>query len=476
MTRCFVFVLCFAACLWVSVWETHAAERPNIILIMADDMGWGDPGFQGNKIIKTPHLDKMSREGLVFNRFYAAAPVCSPTRGACLTGRHPYRYGIYTANRGHLRRGEITLAEVLKQAGYTTGHFGKWHLGTMTPDYSGKGRGRNPKQNYCTPSMSGFDEWFSTEFAVATWDPYDPANSHIKRGKKGDPRALYWHNGKNVKKPLDGCDSKIIMDQAIPFIEKAAKDKTPFFSVIWFHAPHAPVVGGPRYRAMYPKASENEQHYYATVTALDEQIGRLRAKLRKLGIADDTMIWFCSDNGPEGNPGPRGRFQGTAGILRGRKRSLYEGGIRVPAILVWPSRLKKARRTDVPCVTSDYFPTVLAALGKQIPKGRPFDGINLLPLLDGKMKSRPKPIGFQSGKQAAWNDNRYVLIHNQGKKRNRSDNGKVAVAEFELYDVVNDPGQTKNIADQHPQIVTRMKKSLQEWVTSCRNSDNGKDY
>ncbi len=478
MNRRLVFVvLCCVACLWVSFKadRAQASAKPNIILLMADDMGWGDPGYQGNKIIKTPHLDKMSRGGVVFNRFYAAAPVCSPTRGSCLTGRHPYRYGIYTANSGHLRRQESTLAEVLKQAGYATGHFGKWHLGTLSPDYSGKGKRRNPKKNYCTPGMSGFDEWFSTEFAVATWDPYDPANSHIKR-KKGDTRALYWHNGRNVKQKLEGCDSKIIMDRAIPFIEKAAKKKTPFFTVIWFHAPHAPVVGGPNYRKIYSKYPEAKQHYYATITALDDQIGRLRAKLQELGVAEDTIIWFCSDNGPEGNPGPRGRFWGTAGILRGRKRSLYEGGIRVPAILVWPSRIKKGRKTNVPCVTSDYFPTILALLGKDNPKGRPNDGINLLPLLDEKMKSRPKPIGFQSGRQSAWNDNQYVLVHNQGKKRHRSDNGKVPVATYELYDVVEDPGQTKNIAQQHPQVVNRMKVSLQRWVASCRRSEAGKDY
>ena len=161
--------------------KTKRPDKPNIILCMADDMGWGDPGFNGNKIIKTGNLDAMAKAAMRFTRFYSGAPVCSPTRGSCLTGRHPYRYGIFSANVGHIRRKEITLAEALKTQGYTTGHFGKWHLGTLLPDYSGKGPRRKPKENYMTPAMSGFDEWFSTEYAVATWDPYNPAVFHGKK-------------------------------------------------------------------------------------------------------------------------------------------------------------------------------------------------------------------------------------------------------------------------------------------------------
>jgi len=200
--------------------QTKSANKPNIILCMADDLGWGDPGFNGNSTIKTPHLDRMAQAGMRFTRFYSGAPVCSPTRGSCLTGRHPYRYGIFFANSGHVRKEEITLAEALKSQGYTTGHFGKWHLGTLLPDYSGKGPGRKPRENYMTPAMSGFDEWFSTEYAVATWDPYDPVVFHGKK-KDYDVRALYWHNGKNITEGLKGDDSRIIMDRAIPFIRKS---------------------------------------------------------------------------------------------------------------------------------------------------------------------------------------------------------------------------------------------------------------
>ena len=453
----------------------YAAERPNVILVMADDMGWGDTGYNGNRIIKTSNLDRTSREGIRFDRFHAGSSVCSPTRGSCLTGRHPYRYGVYTANRGHLRDEEICLAEVLKQHGYATGHFGKWHLGTLTPDYSGKGPGRKPRENYSTPGINGFDQWFSTEFAVATWDPYDPANSHLGT-RKYDVRALYWHNGQNVKGPLTGCDSKIIMDRAIPFIEGAVAVGKRFFAVIWFHAPHAPVVGGPPYRALYAEYEEDKQHFYAVVTALDEQVGRLRSRLRELGVERNTMLWFCSDNGPEGNPTPKGRYQGSAGPFRGRKRSLYEGGVRVPGLLVWPAVVQQPRTVDVPCVTSDYFPTVLDVLGLKVSADRPHDGISLLPLIEGRMTERPKAIAFQFGAQASLTDNRYKLVHNAGKGRPRSDNGTVPTAEYELYDLINDPSEMQNIADRVPDIVARMKETLLQWQASCQASEEGNDY
>jgi len=444
--------------------KTKATGKPNIILCMADDMGWGDPGFNGNQIIKTGNLDAMAKTAMRFTRFYSGAPVCSPTRGSCLTGRHPYRYGIFFANVGHILKEEFTLAEALKTQGYTTGHFGKWHLGTLLPDYSGKGPRRKPKENYMTPGMSGFDEWFSTEYAVATWDPYNPAVFHGKK-KEYDVRALYWHNGKNITEGLKGDDSRIIMDRAVPFIQKAAKNKKPFLAVIWFHAPHAPVVAGPKYREMYSQYSEDEQHYYGCITALDEQVGRLRSQLRELGIADNTMLWFCSDNGPEGKDGKQGRHRGSAGPFRGRKRSLFEGGVRVPALLEWPTHIKGGQATNIPCSTSDYFPTILDVLGFKM-KGQPepIDGVSLLSLIKGKMIRRPVPIGFESANQVSLTDNRYkIYSSNKGKT-------------YMLFDLLEDPGETKDLAAEKPQILQSMKTTLVKWRKSCQDSLAGKDY
>ncbi len=454
------------------------AAKPNIILCMADDLGWGDVGFNGNETVITPELDRMAKAGMRFERFYAAAPVCSPTRGSVLTGRHPSRYGIPTANQGHLKRDEITLAEVLRDHGYATGHFGKWHLGTLAPDYSGK-KGRNPEKNYMTPGMSGFDEWFSTEYSVSTWNPYDPKNAH---NGITDPRVLFFHNGRSIEdgpaEGLVGDTAQMVMDKALPFIEDATKEDEPFFAVIWFHAPHLPVVGGPEFLAMYPDLYENTQHYYAVITAVDRQMGRLRNALREFGVAEETMLWFAADNGPEGNPGKKGRSQGTAEPFRGRKRSLYEGGVRVPGLLEWPEKVVAGSKTSVSAVTSDYFATVLDVLGYTLPeeKRRPYDGVSLVPLIEGNATRRLFPIGFQGHGMATLNDNRFKLVHNPGKKRLKSDNGTAPVVEWELYDLDNDPSESKNIIDKHATIAAEMRKQLEEWQESCEASNRGEDY
>ncbi|MHC4507427.1 MAG: sulfatase family protein, partial [Planctomycetota bacterium] len=364
------------------------AGKPNIILCMADDLGWGDTGFNGNSIIKTPNLDAMARAGMRFTRFYSGAPVCSPTRGSCLTGRHPYRYGIFFANAGHTREEEITLAEALKTQGYATGHFGKWHMGTLTTKEKDSNRG-GPRgaKHYSPPWENGFDVCFSTEAKVPTWDPMKSPNTDKAYG------TYYWRqDGTKETENLQGDDSRVIMDRAVPFIREAVEAGESFFAVVWFHTPHLPVLAGPQYRRMYSQYSEDEQHYYGCITAMDEQMGRLRRELRGLGVADNTMVWFCSDNGPEGKDGKSGRTRGSAGPFRGRKRSLFEGGVRVPGLLEWPARVKAGRTTDLPCSTSDYFPTVLDVLGFSM-KGQPepIDGVSLLPLIEGRMTKRPTP-------------------------------------------------------------------------------------
>ncbi len=444
-----------------------AASRPNIILMMADDLGWGDPGFNGNRIIKTPHLDAMAKAGLRFDRFYSGAPVCSPTRGSVLTGRHPYRYGIWTANEGHLRKEEISLPEVLKAQGYTTGHYGKWHLGTLTPNFSGKGAGRDAAKNFMTPAMKGSDDWFATEYGVRLWDPFTDAAANP-----------YYHNGNLETENLAGDDSRVLMDRAIPFIRKAAAAQTPFLAVIWFHAPHEPVVAGPEYLQMYPGLSEGEQHYYGCITALDEQVGRLRQELRALGVADNTMVWFTSDNGPEGNTGDAGRQRGSAGGLRGRKRSLWEGGVRVPGVLEWPARIMPGTITTVPCSTLDYFPTTLEVLGFRM-KGQPepIDGVSLVPLFEGKMTERPVPIPFETiggtGSNNSRGSPRLALVDNRYKFLTDMDGSTKTDL---LFDLLADRGETKNLAAERADLAQAMKAKLAAFRESCKRSFAGKDY
>ena len=428
----------------------HKPEKPNLILMMADDLGWGDVGFNGGKIIKTPSLDAMAAAGLKFDRFYAQSAVCSPTRGSCLTGRHPFRYGIYGANVGHLNKNENTLAEFLKQNGYRTGHFGKWHLGTLSPDFSGKAN-RNPKKNYMPPSAAGFDEWFSTEYAVATWNPYDPANSHTRK-HAGDPRILYWQNGTNVTKPQSGDDSRIIMDRVIPFIDDAEETGQPFFAVVWFHAPHKPVVASPQHRAPYSDHPETAQHYYGCISAMDEQIGRLRKHLKEREISENTILCFCSDNGPEGRKAGEGTSWGQTSGLRGRKRSLYEGGIRVPAVIEWPQRIKPGSESKKPFVTSDYFPTMVEILDGDAGLIRNCDGMSMVRLFDG-IDRRNKGIGFRDRKRWVWMNDRYKILVG-------------ANDESELYDLQNDRSERKNLADKNARVLESLRAELTQWQES----------
>ncbi len=421
------------------------ATQPNIILAMADDQGWGDTGFNGHKVLKTPNLDKMSRAGLRFTRFYSGAPVCSPTRGSCLTGRHPYRYGIFFANANNgdgpskyaLRPEEVTLAEALKTRGYTTAHFGKWHLG----DFTGEKKS--------SPGDNGFDEWFSTVRKVQTVDP-----------------AGYWENGAPVREKLTGDDSRIIMDRALGFIGRARK---PFLAVIWFHTPHEPVRALPEYRAKFASYSEKEQHFWGAITALDEQMGRLRRELRRLGIHRNTMLWYASDNGPEGDQqGPQ--WPGAAGPWRGRKRSLFEGGIRVPGLLEWPDRVKPGV-TDVMCSTSDYYPTVLDALGFRAEKqAEPVDGISLLPLIEGRMRERPLPVAFETMGSTRGSP-KLALIENRYKLLTSLDD-----SEEMLFDLAADPGETRNLLASTPDRAGAMRDRLRAWRASCARSLEGKDY
>lgn len=436
--------------------------RPNIVLVMADDLGWGDVGFNGNTIIKTPALDEMAANAVQFTRFYAASPVCSPTRGSCLTGRNAERYGIHFANVGHMEQREITLAEVLRQEGYTTGHFGKWHLGTLTQTTSDGHRGGREKfkAEYSPPWDNGFDVCFSTEQAVPTWDPM----------KEQTIPTRYWEgNGVFATENLDGDDSRVIMDRALPFISGAVRNKKPFLSVIWFHAPHTPVVAGPEYLALYPDNDENRRHYYGCITAMDEQIGRLRRHLRTLGIAENTLVFFVSDNGPAGEGGgilqhPGQRQQGSSGLFRGRKGSLYEGGLRVPALLEWPARFREHRKVRTAICTSDYFPTILSAVGHNSRSALPpSDGLNIFDLIRVGNIERPRPIAFKSYQQVALIDNRYKIYSADG-------------TQYELYDLANDPYETADISTLHPEIVESMKTTLDQQILSYQRSAEGADY
>ena len=304
-----LFILLFIAL--AALARPLADKRPNFILCMADDQGWGDTGYNGHPLLKTPVMDEMARTGLRFDRFYAAAAVCSPTRGSVMTGRHPNRFGCFAW--GHtLRPQEITIAEALKKAGYTTGHFGKWHIGSVRADGT------------ASPGNSGFDEWFSS--------PNFYENN-----------PLFSHNGKVIE--TKGESSDVTAGLAMDWIGKVAKGKKPFLAVVWFGNPHSPHVAVDKFKKMYSDQPDGVAHFFGEITAMDAALGKMRSGLRKLGIADNTVLWYCSDNGS--------LPKGSSGGLRARKGSLYEGGIRVPAVLEWPARVKANRITDINANTSE---------------------------------------------------------------------------------------------------------------------------
>ena len=444
-----------------------ANSLPNMIFLMTDDQGWGDVAYNGHPKIKTPNLDAMAKAGIRFDRFYAGASVCSPTRASCLTGRCNWRVNINTplrADEGHLPQEEITLPEALKEKGYATGHFGKWHLGGFNTKMA-----KGPL-HVMPPWKAGFEECFSTFNVLVTHDPY------AKLGKHGI-EGSYWHNGRNIpleegqKDPtLRGDDAAIVMNKSIAFIRRQAAAGKPFLAVIWFHNVHTPLGKNPKLMKQYADFEFQEQVYYSNITAVDTQVGVLRKELRKLGVAENTMVWFTSDNGPNlkgkknvmYGKAQGGRFNytpiGSSGAYRGWKRDCYEGGLRMPGILEWPAKVKKPFATDIPTVTSDYFPTALDAAGIPLPADREYDGISLMPLIEGRMDARKGAIGFHCRGMQAWTETRYKIVRTLAKKKPSS--------QWELYDLLADPFEEKDLAKQRPEIVARMAKDFLAWAKS----------
>jgi arylsulfatase A-like enzyme len=368
---------------------------------MADDLGYGDVGFNGNEIVRTPHLDAMSRDGLRFTRFYSVGPVCSPTRACVQTGRHCMRMGMINVNIGKLPAGEITLPMVAKSKGYVTGHFGKWHLGTLTKDAEKGGPGNRHAQRFAPPWERGYDITFGTYTNIATWNPLDETGLRIPKH-----RAHFWSNGVEVKENWKGSSEKIIMDRAIRFVRDSAVKKTPFLTTIWFYGPHSPTRAGKELRDLYPDQSLGRQHYLGSITSVDREIGRLRRALEEAGARENTIVLFCSDNGPEGpgNPPPTydpytGVYYGETGGFKGRKRYLYNGGVCVPAFALWPGVIEAGRTVEEPVCALDYLPTLCELLAYEMPDDRPIDGVSILPLLRGEDWAADRFIPFASDMQ-----------------------------------------------------------------------------
>ncbi len=415
-----------------SVSTLSRAETPNIVLVMSDDQGWGQVGYMGHSRLKTPNLDEMAKNGLRFDRFYAGASNCSPSRATVLTGRSNDRTGVQ--NHGFpLRLQEKTVAQALADAGYATGHFGKWHLnGLRGPGVPILGEDTH------SPGAFGFQHWLSvTNF-------FD-RNPILSRGGEFEEFA--------------GDSSEVVIDEALKFIrEKSAADQA-VFAVVWYGTPHDPMVASEEDKAPFADLPEVYANQLGELVAMDRSIGTLRKGLRDIGIADNTLFWFCSDNG--GLP----KFPvETVGGLRGSKNTMYEGGLRVPGIIEWPAKIKEGRQTSFPAGTVDMFPTIAEVVG--LPDSsmlQPQDGISLVPLIKGEVEEdRPTPLRFR-------HDGRGVLINNNLKYLTLK-------GEEMLFDLVADPDESEDLSNSKPKIFAKMKSEYEAWNTTVESSVAGKDY
>lgn len=479
---------------------SHAADKPNIVLLMGDDHGWEETGYNGHPHVRTPVLDEIAVTGMRFNHFYAAHPSCSPTRASFLTGRHPNRMGTF-APGWSFRPEEITIAHVLSKAGYRCGHFGKWHVGAVK------------KESPVSPGAMGFHEWVSH-------DNFFELNPSLSRN--GGPPKVF-----------KGESSEVVIDEAIRFIDGAKQSERPFLTVVWFGSPHEPYSGRPDDLALYDdlpakytkkvNLTSNEtggpttrpqgevlRERYAEITAMDRAIGKLRKYLATHKLRDNTLLFYCGDNGTSAD--------GALGMPhRGVKAQVYEGGILVPGLIEWPARIPQPRISAVRACTSDLLPTICSLAAQPLPN-RTLDGVDLTTALDGKMTERPTPLGFWEFNTARFSETKpkpYIapelqqgttpLVKLMGGKATRdftnwhhpaiteSDylgpraiidgrfkfviheqkNGSV---KRELFDLAADPAEKTNLHDQQAALAENLANKLHEWQRSVLNSVTGADY
>ncbi|MDG1173325.1 MAG: arylsulfatase [Opitutales bacterium] len=402
-------------------------QRPNVVIVITDDQGYGDLGCTGNPIIKTPAIDQLANES-VWLTDYHVAPTCSPTRAALMSGHWTNRTGAWHTimGRSMLREDEGTLGDFFKGAGYQTGMFGKWHLGDNFP-YRPEDRGFNEVYRHGGGGVGQTPD---------VWD-----NSYFDGG--------YFHNGEIV--PAKGFCTDVFFEQANRFITKCAKRRLPFLAYVSTNAPHGPFHCPQKYMNLYEGQSPTIQAFYGMITNIDENVGKTRKLLKDLGVYEDTIFIFTTDNGTA-----RGRTVFNAG-MRGQKGSEYDGGHRVPLFLHWPrADMAEERKIDVLCHAVDLAPTLLDLIGAQKPKGYQFDGISIKPVLGGK-----KPASWPN--RMLVTDSQRVRDPIKWKQSSVMSQGWRLVNGKELYHIDSDPGQENNLAGKHPERVAEMRAFYDEW-------------
>jgi arylsulfatase A len=420
--------------------STGKAAQPNIIVLLCDDLGYGDLGCFANPSIHTPHLDQLARDGVKFTDCYSASPVCSPSRAGLMTGRNPNRLGIrdwIPPQSGiFMRPSEITVAQLLKKAGYRTLHAGKWHLNSRT---DGSER---------TPGEAGFDHWLYTQ--------NNAAPSHL------NPRN-FIRNGAPAG-PLNGPSSHLVVAEATRWLDTTRANEnsrnatpSPFFLNLWFHETHEPVAAAEEFLAPYLlEKNPDRRHYWGAATQMDAAGGQLLQYLDDHGLRENTFVFFTSDNGPETLDRYKGaqRSHGSPGPLRGMKLHITEAGYRVPGIIRWPGHAQPGTTSAEPICNLDFLPTACALAGIAPPSDRALDGANLLPLFTSQAIKRPHPLYWQYdfAISAPWSialrDGPWKLL------------ATTALDHFELYHLATDIAEKQNVARQHPERVQAMVATI----------------
>ncbi len=446
----------FAAFLFAICTTGYAApKRPSFVVILCDDLGFGDLECFGHPHIRTPSLNRLAERGIRLTSCYSSAPVCSSSRAGLLTGRAPSRVGVYdwipNNHVVHLRKEEVTVATLLRRAGYSTAHVGKWHC-----------NGKFNQAAQPQPGDHGFEHWYSTQNNASPTHE-NPIN--------------FVRNGKPVG-PQEGFSCQLVADESIRWLENGRDKDKPFFLFTCFHEPHEPVASPRDLVDSYQKVAENEDQaqYFANVTNMDKAVGRIVRKLDDLGLSD-TLVIFTSDNGPETLKRYRGagRSYGSPGDLRGMKLWMYEAGIRVPGIICWPDRIKAGQVVDEPVCGLDILPTLCEMAKVTPPKDRAYDGASVTAILNGTELKRPRPLYWHYYRalgvpKAAMRVGDWMILGHrsagpQTPGRNVDAKSMALIAQetlskFELYNVKTDLAQKQDQAKSEPEKLVELKAQL----------------
>ena len=434
-----------------SIETSIAAQRPNILLVLCDDLGYGDLACFGHSRIQSPHLDRFAQQGVKLTSCYAAAPNCSPSRTGLMTGRTPTRVGVLNwipfHSPMHVRRSEITVATLLRNAGYQTCHVGKWHL---------NGEFNHPSQPQ--PWDHGFNYWFSTQ-NNALPNHRDPVN--------------FVRNGRDVG-PLKGYAADLVADEAIDWLRRHRNEQEPFFLFMCFHEPHEPIASAKQYTDLYPSDDPSLSAHHGNVTQMDAAFGRVMQAIDQSDLRDDTLVIFTSDNGPAIT---RMHPHGSSGPLRAKKGHLYEGGIRVPGIIRWPGVIEAGTESDQAVSGVDILPTLCELAGVTPPDDRILDGTSIVPLFTGKPIKRKQPLYWQFIRA---NDEIKVAIREGDWKLaarlstpSLGGSGSLEAAEmkalktadltgFELYHLAKDVTEQNEVSAENPDVFQRLQSRMIE--------------